>query len=1005
MSAKPRVQVFGPIPEVTPGLELGRARGFSTDRRSAERTPIRLRITSGAEQPIMFFLSWKSTASLPINTSDLIDAPMRRRLFDRGGGRVVLSGEAADMAALVTAIKAEYPALKVLIYTNAQRVPESSKTSGRMFAHFLANQGELLQKVSGGAKILGAVGARQAWVDIGNASAVAYIASECVAIVDDYGADGIFIDSYHTEIPSTNSIVDGDTKNTAMPAAAIALLEDIRDALDLEFGAGIKEIWINGLWNQQDDLAHPSGLDQVERQATLIPYVDGMTAEMFGRSGLATFNAYFRPGADGYRVQAEEIAAVIAANPTFPVLVRGTAPDAYYDYVQDLANGRYSYACYLCLAWTAATTFQFHHLFNLTRLTEARTYGNAVHSCLDLPLGAPEAAAVDDGDGGLSREFEGGWVFLAPDGSGLHVWTLSEGLYTPLGQYLPVGTALTLPEGEALILVKKPLPPHPYRCEANLDDSDEEFLMEPTMSEYRYTRIKGRARGGINSAILVRVQVNETNRPFAALRIVPVGGTAPSLVTKDYVYGVGPSQQATHKTVNGYVADGQWHNFDIELASAMAPLEHFQIPSIRLIDDAEVEALELYAPEPVIGEIDLAAPTAFFSLAHDNLSVTPTDASIAPVGETIVSWSWEWGDGATSAVQNPGPHVYQYAGGKQLTLTVVASNGRSASYTATARPGVNSDGPLKVSFPFTQAEFVATRTMPAHHAWDFSLPTAGAPNALDIIATGAAVNLAAALIAAYQQATGIAGWTRTGAKFDETISQYFRNTAPGFDPAVVEEMLVLAVYLETPAAVRVIASLAATQSVDVRHLGTGKLRINSGGNSADGTAVYDGDVYLIALLNRPQQSTNAYETNLNTPTPVTVANGIPAGDDIYIGVLGTGAFKGIALAAWLWRARTFTVAGDVATVAGHGLQTGNGPVTVYNAGGALPGGIATATDYWIIRDGVDTFRFAASADDAADGVAVTLAGAGTGTHYVRAIPTPASVFENWGWIEPPAEAA
>ena len=70
---------------------------------------------------------------------------------------------------------------------------------------------------------------------------------------------------------------------------------------------------------------------------------------------------------------------------------------------------------------------------------------------------------------------------------------------------------------------------------------------------------------------------------------------------------------------------------------------------------------------------------------------------------------------------------------------------------------------------------------------------------------------------------------------------------------------------------------------------------------------------------------------------------------------------------------------DVITAALHGLLTGDGPVRLSNAGGALPAGLAAATDYWSIRIDDNTFQLAASRADAMTGDAIDFTTDGTGT--------------------------
>jgi hypothetical protein len=80
--------------------------------------------------------------------------------------------------------------------------------------------------------------------------------------------------------------------------------------------------------------------------------------------------------------------------------------------------------------------------------------------------------------------------------------------------------------------------------------------------------------------------------------------------------------------------------------------------------------------------------------------------------------------------------------------------------------------------------------------------------------------------------------------------------------------------------------------------------------------------------------------------------------------------------------QTFTVnAGtDVVTLSGTGPETGSGAFTTSNSGGALPGGLAAATDYWWIKTGASTGKLATSLANALAGVAIDITSAGTGVH-------------------------
>lgn len=68
------------------------------------------------------------------------------------------------------------------------------------------------------------------------------------------------------------------------------------------------------------------------------------------------------------------------------------------------------------------------------------------------------------------------------------------------------------------------------------------------------------------------------------------------------------------------------------------------------------------------------------------------------------------------------------------------------------------------------------------------------------------------------------------------------------------------------------------------------------------------------------------------------------------------------------------------TLTAHGLQTGDGPVRLTTTG-TLPGGLATATDYWAIRSSADAIQLAATFLGAIETpTPIDITDAGTGTH-------------------------
>lgn len=80
-----------------------------------------------------------------------------------------------------------------------------------------------------------------------------------------------------------------------------------------------------------------------------------------------------------------------------------------------------------------------------------------------------------------------------------------------------------------------------------------------------------------------------------------------------------------------------------------------------------------FEPEPPTDE----EPVADFSFSADLLTVSFSDESTS-ADSSVVSWSWDFGDGANSSDQSP-QHTYAAAGEYLVTLTVEDANGLSAT--------------------------------------------------------------------------------------------------------------------------------------------------------------------------------------------------------------------------------------------------------------------------------------------------------------------------------------
>ncbi|MFA5889785.1 MAG: S8 family serine peptidase [Actinomycetota bacterium] len=82
-------------------------------------------------------------------------------------------------------------------------------------------------------------------------------------------------------------------------------------------------------------------------------------------------------------------------------------------------------------------------------------------------------------------------------------------------------------------------------------------------------------------------------------------------------------------------------------------------------------------------------PTASFTAGCSVLDCTFTDTSTDPDGGAIASWSWAFGDGGTSTLQNPS-HTYATSGTYQVSLTVTDS-GSAASAPVTQQVTVSAE--------------------------------------------------------------------------------------------------------------------------------------------------------------------------------------------------------------------------------------------------------------------------------------------------------------------------
>jgi hypothetical protein len=526
---------------------------------------------------------WLSISGAPIT---LLDAQLRRFLFTRSSTAVVLNGAQHGYGDLVRAIKSEFPAIKVLRYTNAQLIPKGERVASTMYEHFIDPDHvdtQVLKRKNGNPMITadGTI-----WTDLTHPDTRRFIAGHLRQQVQLHGVDGVAIDSFHARLRQAELIQDGEQKDAAWAQACERLLNALRERLP------DKLIWFNGIWSFRDE-------SQAAEQAALLNQADGASVEFYGYDGTGRITT------GTFEVFVERINRILEAHPAKSFLVRGTAPGStYFDYATDLRQARYCYGCYL-LARTPHSAFNYGQSFQLTRLAKERTGGAAMYSYVDLPLGDPVESASPNGGRGWSRRYQGGVVFVAPAERGRQTWVTTSGLWTTLGAKHAAGTRIALEEGDAVVLLNDPpQPPLPER-DVNLDDSTTEWLVEGVTGEYRYAALELHVSSTSDaSAVLVRFETDDDDaanprRPFGILEIVAESSVFPS-TNADYPYGQEPTFGALHvRSQRTYPTNGTSTDIVLNLESECAPYPCFRVISVRAIGAVRVDLIRLGKPTPI----------------------------------------------------------------------------------------------------------------------------------------------------------------------------------------------------------------------------------------------------------------------------------------------------------------------------------------------------------------------------------------------------------------------
>lgn len=187
---------------------------------------------------------------------------------------------------------------------------------------------------------------------------------------------------------------------------------------------------------------------------------------------------------------------------------------------------------------------------------------------------------------------------------------------------------------------------------------------------------------------------------------------------------------------------------------------------------------------------------------------------------------------------------------------------------------------------------------------------------------------------------------------------------------------------------------ALSQSPHVEQVGVGRATSKPTQQYTVGVVTVRNSDQLSYRINVDGQGVTATQVTFTSDSSATIAeihNGLVTALNAVTGANFVAAFAPVTSFT-----HTFTASNpSTLTVTGHGLHTGDGPFQLTNSGGALPTGLATVTNYWIIAIDVNTFSLADSLAHALAGTAVTFSTNGTGTQTIASVTgtgTPTSPF-------------
>ena len=138
--------------------------------------------------------------------------------------------------------------------------------------------------------------------------------------------------------------------------------------------------------------------------------------------------------------------------------------------------------------------------------------------------------------------------------------------------------------------------------------------------------------------------------------------------------------------------------------------------------------------------------------------------------------------------------------------------------------------------------------------------------------------------------------------------------------------------------------------------------------------------YKLNVAGQGVTPTSIVSTSDGTATQPEIHNALLTALNAVVGKNYAAAFAPLAFNDFNYTADSTT---DQLHSVAHGLNTGDGPVRTTNTGGALPTGLAAATDYYVIKVDADNFKLATSLANALAGTAIDITANGTGTQTLN----------------------